>query len=255
MFTAILSHWVSMGNTFSVLGTFIQLSHANGQSLSIPLQRQCLCQPGGKTRVRSPGQFVKCTDSLAPAQSPWIRLGGWEGKVDMLILHSFHWWLWYRQMWNTTAFSLERLVHFSNFLKRFNPLMAKMHISSIISTVDRGRFSYTSLPNPHLLYCSWYIMYRKIQKEKKTNTTNYSVCQWHLLTKKMSSQIWFLLVIVQTYVEAPHPPLAWLSCRLIPQLLSPLACDLKLSFQTQPFCSYFRPKSHRHGEMWIASLL
>lgn len=50
-------------------------------------------------------------------------------------------------------------------------------------------------------------MYRKIQKEKKqTNTTNYSVCQWHLLTKKMSSQIWFLLVIVQTYVEAPTRP-------------------------------------------------
>lgn len=44
----------------------------------------------------------------------------------------------------TALFFFDHLVPpFSNFLKTFNPLMAKVHIISIVSTVDGGRFSYT----------------------------------------------------------------------------------------------------------------
>lgn len=48
-------------------------------------------------------------------------------------------------------------------------------------------------------------MYQKIQKEKKNLATNYSVCLQHHLTKRVSSEIWFLLGIIQTYIEDPHP--------------------------------------------------
>lgn len=120
--------------------------------------------------------------------------------------------------------------------------MSKIHIISIPSIVHMGRFSYT-FQSPFfrlfMMHCVLENPNGKKQNKTKQLTKNYSaVSLQHPLTRKLSSRIWFSLVIIQTSIEDPPPQkLTWLSHKLAPELLNHLANHLKLGFQSQSFCS------------------
>lgn len=124
----------------------------------------------------------------------------------------------------TTLFFLEHLVQCCcSFLKWFSPPMAKMYIISVIYTVDEEDFLILLFLIPICYIVLSCIIYWKIKKNRnknKTLTANYSSNLWDHLTTKMSSRIWFLLVILQTYVGDPHPLTTCMAkLQLVPELL------------------------------------
>lgn len=158
--------------------------------------------------MRSPGEAVKHIDSLGPAQPDRIRLGRWEGISPNLNTSQFPVVIQIHTDLKTTALFFDHLVQpFSNFLNTFNPLMAKMHIISIISTVDGGRFSYTfRSPFVRLFMMHHLLEIPNREEKKKLLIKNYSVCLWHHLAEEMSSRIWILTCHYSNTCRGPLLP-------------------------------------------------